>query len=1147
MKIEKITISNINSLAGTFTIDLTEKSISKSGIFCITGPTGSGKSTILDAICFAMYRATPRVNGVSPHSNELMSKGCKVCGAEVIFSHNGKRYKVLTAHRRTREGANTPFAQPEQNLCIQTAEGNWQLISNQLRGVEKELHAITGLTMQNFTRSVMLPQGKFSEFMRAKGSERAEILSTITHTEDYERIGNYVHQYIGTLKAKKDRYPDISTLSVEERAAKEKELEQIVFAKKKAQATIDALNKALKWLDDCARAKENVEAEEKRLQDTQAQLQALKDSGAEKQIAQAKAAKEVQPVAATLSTAQATLADCLNKLQPAESAHTEAAEKAKQAANYATQLCDSAKAEQAELQAKLRNVDEHMRKEESELNTQRKMVLVREQDAGKAQENAQKATSAATKAAEKLQKAQRSLEQNKKRLAEKQADAALEEYLPQVEAILALWQDEPKGNATLPPTAELQSEHARVEKEIADILQGRTQQELISHSHNLANLASRADEYEKAASAHAGAEEALASAKAKQAALPGCDVAEQKYQALSEKVEMLSNIQSIDEKLKSLYNDFAAGNLECCPCCGSTTPTKSPHDLYNSQLKNTQELRKQAEQELKALRKQHQEADRQLSGAQATLQGAYNTMQAAEHKLSEALRLCGFDAVPEALAATIEHTEQQLNKLESLQEYVTELQSKLKPAELRDKLQQALLPCTTQQAHTLQEAVALVRMLRKSLQEYRALSQQVTAEEQELNSLRTHAENTAKVKEDAVAHSNAAYDEWKSLHAALEQAQCDFNNKWGAGNTAAALATSYQNRINQLSADMKTADDKAKSAKHAEEKAELALNNAKARIAEAEKHKKTAEDAMQQALAAHGFSSEADFRAAALLIPTAAKLEEQLTTLNTARDTRTALLERERKAHRDLQAQQPELANAPVPQLEEEKLLQTQQLEQLNQQEQTLSAELRVDDIHLKEKEKNARELEAIESELNTWSKLKDILGGTSEGFKLIAQQYTFDMLIKKANIELAKLSQRFKLKRATGETAKDGLGLNVIDYEHNSGEERSCNNLSGGESFIVSMALALGLSKMASDTQIDTLFLDEGFGTLDSSTLAQVLNSLGTMCGEGKTIGIISHVEQISEQVRSRLELKLRSGGFSTIEGCSAVKSEPMFPFEQH
>ena len=199
MKIEKITISNINSLAGTFTIDLTEKSISKSGIFCITGPTGSGKSTILDAICFAMYRATPRVNGVSKQDNELMSKGTKNCMAEVIFSHNGKRYKVLTTHRRTQEGSNTPFAQPEQNLCIQTAEGNWQLISNQLRGVEKELHAITGLTMQNFTRSVMLPQGKFSEFMRAKGSERAEVLSTITHTEDYERIGNYVHQYIGTL------------------------------------------------------------------------------------------------------------------------------------------------------------------------------------------------------------------------------------------------------------------------------------------------------------------------------------------------------------------------------------------------------------------------------------------------------------------------------------------------------------------------------------------------------------------------------------------------------------------------------------------------------------------------------------------------------------------------------------------------------------------------------------------------------------------------------------------------------------------------------------------------------------------------------------------------------------------------------------
>ena len=342
MKIEKITINNINSLAGTFTIDLTERSISNSGIFCITGPTGSGKSTILDAICFALYRETPRVGSINPNNNELMSKGAKSCRAEVVFSHNGVRYKVFTAQRCTRAGSKTPFAQPEQALYIQTADKNWELISNQLRDVEKEIHAITGLTMENFTRSVVLPQGQFSAFLKAKGNERAEILSTITHTEDYERIGYYVHQQVADLKEKKARFPEIMTLPDDERAAKERELKDVITAGKNADNTIAALNKALQWIADCEQAAKRVKAEENRLQDAQLQLKTLKEKGAESQIAQAKAAKEVQPAATNLRTAQTTLEDCRNKLQPAESAYTEAAEKSEQAAAHATQLCQSA-------------------------------------------------------------------------------------------------------------------------------------------------------------------------------------------------------------------------------------------------------------------------------------------------------------------------------------------------------------------------------------------------------------------------------------------------------------------------------------------------------------------------------------------------------------------------------------------------------------------------------------------------------------------------------------------------------------------------------------------------------------------------------------------------------------------------------------
>lgn len=202
------------------------------------------------------------------------------------------------------------------------------------------------------------------------------------------------------------------------------------------------------------------------------------------------------------------------------------------------------------------------------------------------------------------------------------------------------------------------------------------------------------------------------------------------------------------------------------------------------------------------------------------------------------------------------------------------MQNKLKPAELRDKLQQALLPCTAQQAHTLQKAVSLVRKLRKNLQEYRALTLQIMDAELELNALLTRAESTAKAKDEAVIRCKETEKEWSDLHTDFEQKKTAFINKWGAGNTAAALATGYQNRIDRLTAEMNAAETNAKAANHNMKMAELALNNVKTRISEAEQQKTDAEQAMQSALAEHGFCSEEDFRKAALLIPTAAKLEE---------------------------------------------------------------------------------------------------------------------------------------------------------------------------------------------------------------------------------------------------------------------------------
>jgi exonuclease SbcC len=137
-------------------------------------------------------------------------------------------------------------------------------------------------------------------------------------------------------------------------------------------------------------------------------------------------------------------------------------------------------------------------------------------------------------------------------------------------------------------------------------------------------------------------------------------------------------------------------------------------------------------------------------------------------------------------------------------------------------------------------------------------------------------------------------------------------------------------------------------------------------------------------------------------------------------------------------------------------------------------------------------------------------------------------MMVKHANVQLGRMSERYLLVRDT----EHPLELNVMD-NYQGGEVRSTRNLSGGESFIVSLSLALGLSSMASrNIRIDSLFLDEGFGTLDEDTLETALEALAGLHQEGKLIGVISHVGGLKERIPTRIKVKPQPGGKSILTG---------------
>ena len=167
---------------------------------------------------------------------------------------------------------------------------------------------------------------------------------------------------------------------------------------------------------------------------------------------------------------------------------------------------------------------------------------------------------------------------------------------------------------------------------------------------------------------------------------------------------------------------------------------------------------------------------------------------------------------------------------------------------------------------------------------------------------------------------------------------------------------------------------------------------------------------------------------------------------------------------------------------------------------------------------------------LGHWELLKELIGSANgDKFRVFAQKVTLNLVVKNANDYLREMNGRYELILTPG---SDKLELSVIDKEQ-AGTIRPTSNLSGGERFIISLALALGLSQLSgSKARVDSLFLDEGFGSLDEDSLSTALEALGEVRREGRMIGIISHVQALKERIAAQINVIPKREGTSIIEG---------------
>lgn len=237
----------------------------------------------------------------------------------------------------------------------------------------------------------------------------------------------------------------------------------------------------------------------------------------------------------------------------------------------------------------------------------------------------------------------------------------------------------------------------------------------------------------------------------------------------------------------------------------------------------------------------------------------------------------------------------------------------------------------------------------------------------------------------------------------------------------------------------------------------------------------------------------------------------------------TALYQSAEKAH------QQHLEHQPA-QTRDALLAIQQEYQERSQRNELIAANARMQNHQeaVKQLGDKAEALNLVTQEKDDWTAITDAIGADGKTLRKIAQCYTLSFLIAHANQEIRKFNSRYELQQV-----KHSLGIRVIDHDR-ADDIRDTTSLSGGETFIVSLGLALGLSALSSrNISFENLFIDEGFGTLDPDTLATVIDSLAMLqSSQGKKVGVISHTDTMSERITTQIRIiKNGNSGSSHIE----------------
>ena len=1133
MKFLQLEILNLASLdkQGGEVINFEEGALGESTIFSIVGPTGSGKSTLLDAICLALYNRAPRYprkkgdknqnieifgeadanenNRLAPtDSRNILTRGKKEGYSKLTFlANNGSIYRAewhVRFQRVRYENAKTSLYKITRNGEQLTEEiADWN-----------ELPNIIGLDYDQFLRTVLIAQGSFANFLTAKENERYELLEKLIGCEEtYTNIATEIkkakdqavdayNQMAASVEAVKQ-----NLLNDEELAKLQEEITLLEKAEKELNSQLKAISENLQWYEENDKQTKQIAIYQA---DMEQAANAIKDIQA--QIIRLQLHDEVQPAVNLLQEVERQI----------QSIHNQEEEILKSEAAIKSQESDISESEKtlASLKEAVSKAQEQLEKampviaEARALKTKMEAAMPNLKEKKEALELAQKENLTA----------QRDVEENARNIQKWEAEtekanlaykATQEEIAKQkqvlheaTQAAEQAWETE-RNKTAGQNIEELQSHKSAAEKKLQDVQQAI---KVVAHLDTAtAEKQKNEERIQFLGERNAKIDEALGKLT---------------IEALTQETLTLRNAYTlmVSEKWEIHRANLTEGKP--CPLCGSTT---HPYHTDNGQF---EEATTELSQLLKAkedLLKLQQKQEKDLSGERKQNDGEVQTLQKQQEKLS--VEIATYEEEWKALIAQYPKIPKEETELKSLlpiyEDKAKEATGKLS---LFNKIQKEIERLTQLKDKAVKDEVAYESKASTILNNAQESTSICATKLAEHKALTTNLISQEKNKKEAYEKALQAWnntkkemEEWQAQYQQIlngEEPDAAEQRLTAAKDEATKAADDQNENINKLKAELANSKGSHQTmlSQNKTMKENLQTKEKELNLWIEEYNKQLEEKSIEPRFIERNTIREMLHSAEDWNAIRREKDEKEKAAAST-----TALYQNAEKAH------QQHLEHQPA-QTRDALLAIQQEYQERSQRNELIAANARMQNHQeaVKQLGDKAEALQLVTQEKDDWTAITDAIGADGKTLRKIAQCYTLSFLITHANQEIRKFNSRYELQQV-----KHSLGIRVIDHDR-ADDIRDTTSLSGGETFIVSLGLALGLSALSSrNISFENLFIDEGFGTLDPDTLATVIDSLAMLqSSQGKKVGVISHTDTMSERITTQIRIiKNGNSGSSHIE----------------